>query len=99
MSLAELLDGARMCLDLWDDGSEDGEDGLLDGDFFSGAGTRFADRWSSYTELLTEVADALENGTPVGASLRYVGVPFAGELVWEPAPQPAPGAKRWPDRR
>ncbi|WP_353941636.1 SMI1/KNR4 family protein [Streptomyces sp. HUAS MG91] len=122
LSLAELLDGARMNLDLWDDGSEDGEDGLLDGDywhrryvmftggntpdglvldcrpgdtfgavgyFFNGEGTRFG-HWSSYAELLTEVADALENGTPVGRIAKYVGVPFAGELLWEPEPQPVP---------
>ncbi|MER5945891.1 DUF6461 domain-containing protein [Streptomyces sp. NPDC001904] len=122
LSLAELLDGARMHLDLWDDGSEDGEDGLLDGDywhrryvmftggntadglvldcrpgdtfgavgdFFNGEGTRFGRR-PSYTGLLTEVADALENGTPVGGILKYVGVAFAGELLWEPEPQPEP---------
>ncbi|MYW69656.1 hypothetical protein GTY65_37170 [Streptomyces sp. SID8379] len=115
-SLAELLDHARMCLDLWED-DEDADfflggdywhrqfvqftrsntaDGLvLDcrpgdtygavGDFFNGDGARF-DRWPSYARFLADVADALENGTPVGEPLPYVGVPFDGELLWEPAP-------------
>ncbi|MEB3961281.1 DUF6461 domain-containing protein [Streptomyces kunmingensis] len=120
MSAAEILKDARMARDLWDDGSEDGEQ-ILDGDYwhrqylmvaaqanvpdglaldcrpgasfgevgdhFKGEGTRFGHH-GSYAELLTGLADALESGQPAGWPLKYVAVPFDGEMSWESAPKP-----------